>query len=53
MILQKKKKTDENGLKIIIIGCGKVGETLVSRLCEEGHDIRVIDKNAEVVQNIS
>ncbi len=42
----------DNSLKIIIVGCGKVGSTLVSRLCEEGHDVTVIDKNAAVIQNI-
>ena len=52
MILKKKTKKDDSGLNIIIVGCGKVGTTLVSRLCEEGHDITVIDKNKDVIQNI-
>lgn len=52
MIFKKEKKTDNNGLNIIIIGCGKVGTTLVSRLCEEGHDITVIDKDREIVHDI-
>lgn len=52
MILRKREKIDDSGLNIIIIGCGKVGRTLVSRLCEEGHDITVIDKNKEVVRDI-
>lgn len=30
-------------LKIIIIGCGKVGQTLAIALCEEGNDVTVID----------
>ena len=29
----------ENGLKIIIVGCGKVGANLVDQLSKEGHDI--------------
>ena len=33
------------GLSIIIVGCGKVGLTLVEQLSREGHDITVIDKN--------
>ena len=41
------------GLSIIIVGCGKVGITLVEKLSREGHDITVIDKNRELVQNIS
>lgn len=55
MIFKKYKKQDDinsGGLRIIIIGCGKVGTTLVSRLCEEGHDITVIDKNKEVVNDV-
>ena len=41
------------GLSIIIVGCGKVGLTLVEQLSREGHDITVIDKNRELVQYIS
>ena len=37
----------ENGLNIIIVGCGKVGATLVEQLSKEGHDITVIDKKPE------
>ena len=47
------KKTTDSGLKIIIVGCGKVGTTLVSRLVKEGHDITVIDTNAGKVQEVS
>lgn len=42
----------ENGLKIIIVGCGKVGANLVDQLSKEGHDITVIDKKAEKIQDI-
>lgn len=42
-----------SGLKIIIVGCGKVGTTLVERLSKEEHDITIIDTNAEVVQKTS
>lgn len=53
MNLKKKfAKQDNEGLNIIIVGCGKVGSTLVSRLCEEGHDITVIDKDKDVVHDI-
>lgn len=43
----------ENGLKIIIVGCGKVGANLVDQLSKEGHDITVIDKKAEKIQDIT
>ena len=39
----KRKNTTEQGLKIIIVGCGKVGQTLVAQLTKEGHDITLID----------
>ena len=39
-------------MKIIIVGGGKVGETLVANLCREGHDITVIDREDKVVDQI-
>ena len=41
------------GLSIIIVGCGKVGQTLIEQLSKEGHDITIIDKNAEKVKAIA
>ncbi len=49
----KEKNTARQGLKIIIVGCGKVGMTLVEQLIKEGHDITIIDKNAEKIQDIA
>ena len=37
----------KRGLKIIVVGAGKVGDTLVNRLAEEGHDLVIIDKLIE------
>lgn len=34
-------------MKIIIVGCGKVGTTLAEHLYKEGHDITIIDHNKE------
>lgn len=36
-------------MKILIAGCGKVGETLVEELSAEGHDLTVIDNNTKVL----
>lgn len=47
------KKTNQNGLKIIIVGCGKVGSTLVEQLAGEGNDITIIDTNASKVTEIA
>lgn len=41
-----------NGLKIIIVGAGKVGATLVQQLRKEGHDITIVDKSADKVNNL-
>ena len=40
-------------MNIIIVGCGKVGYTLVEQLSNEEHNIIVVDKNAEKVQHIT
>lgn len=40
-------------MRIIIVGCGKVGRTIAQRLCKEGHDIAVIDKSSKVIENIT
>lgn len=40
-------------MKIIIVGCGKVGEAIAAALCGEGHDICVIDTNKEVVDRVT
>ena len=39
-------------MKIIIVGDGKVGATLVEHLSLEGHDIIVIDKNQKVIEQM-
>ena len=40
-------------LHIIIVGCGKVGETLVDQLCREGQHITIIDQNSERLQELT
>ena len=39
-------------MNVIIAGCGRVGATLAEQLCQEGHDITVIDKDYEQVSQI-
>ncbi len=41
------------GLKVVIIGCGKVGATLTEQLSEEGHDITIIDTDPQKVQELA
>lgn len=40
-------------MKIVIVGCGKVGTTLAVKLQEEGHEITVIDHKEKVIEQIS
>lgn len=49
----KAKNPVKQRLSIIIVGCGKVGTTLVEQLSKEGHDITIIDKNSQKVQEIA
>lgn len=40
-------------MKIIIIGCGKVGVALASQLALESHDLVLIDESASQIQSIA
>lgn len=40
-------------MKIIIIGCGKVGYTLVEQLSGDGHDLVVVDENPNQVKHLT
>lgn len=46
-------KKKAKGLNIIIVGCGRVGTTLVERLSAEGHDITIIDKKADSLTELT
>ena len=39
-------------MQIVVIGCGKVGRTLIEHLAIEGHDIVVIDNNPKNIEDI-
>ena len=40
-------------MKIIIVGCGKVGVSLAERLSAEGHDLVMVDMNPQKVEHLS
>ena len=40
-------------MKIVIVGCGKVGANIAEELAQEKHDIALVDSNANVVQELS
>lgn len=54
LMLHKRRATPKpKGLQIIIVGCGKIGSALLEHLSKEGHNITVIDKNSDRVQNFA
>ena len=38
-------------MKILIAGCGKVGQALAQELCAEGHDLTLIDSRSQVLNS--
>lgn len=40
-------------MRIIVVGCGKIGTAILSSLVSEGHDVVVLDDDPEVVSNIT
>ena len=39
-------------MKIVIMGCGRVGSALAARLSEEGHDVTVLDVRADAFRRL-
>ncbi len=50
---ERKKRERTKRLRIIIVGCGKVGSTLVERLTADNHDVTVIEQNPSELQLIT
>ncbi len=48
----RQQKPAQKGLNIIIVGCGRGGSTLTERLYKEGHNITIVDQDAEKVQEL-
>ena len=40
-------------MKIIIVGCGKIGTPIVENLVKEGHDVVAVDRSASAVEEIN
>ena len=40
-------------MRIVIVGCGKIGKSILKNLTEEGHSVCVIDSDPKVVRSIS
>lgn len=40
-------------MRIIIVGCGKIGTTIVASLVGEGHDVVVVDGNPDIIAEVT
>ena len=40
-------------MQIIIVGCGKVGTALAAQLSQEDNNVTVVDKDSDVIRNIT
>ena len=36
-------------MKIIIVGCGKIGKSMIASLTSEGHDLTIVDNNPQTL----
>lgn len=39
-------------MKVVIMGCGRVGSSLAARLAEEGHDVTVLDVRSDAFRRL-
>lgn len=40
-------------MKIIVVGCGKIGRTVIGSLVNEGHEVLAIDNSSETVEEVT
>lgn len=40
-------------MRIIVVGCGKIGSTILESLAKEGHDVTAIDNDPEVIEELT
>ena len=39
-------------MKIVIVGCGKIGKSLIASLVKEGHEVVAVDKSEQKVADV-
>ncbi len=39
-------------MKLLIVGCGRVGSAIATRMADDGHAVTVIDEDGEAVQRL-
>jgi trk system potassium uptake protein len=42
-----------NDVKVVILGCGRVGSTIATTMSREGHDVTIIDQNPDSFRRLS
>lgn len=40
-------------MKVVILGCGRVGSTIASTMSREGHDVTIIDRNPDSFKRLA
>lgn len=40
-------------MKVIVVGCGKIGSTIISSLVDEGHNVVAVDTDPQVIDNLT
>ncbi len=39
-------------MKLLIVGCGRVGSSIATQMAADGHQVRVVDEDAEAAQRL-
>jgi trk system potassium uptake protein TrkA len=39
-------------MKLLIVGCGRVGSSIARNMSDDGHDVSVIDEDPEALQRL-
>ncbi len=39
-------------MKLLIVGCGRVGSSIATQMAADGHDVSVVDEDAEAAQRL-
>jgi trk system potassium uptake protein TrkA len=50
---RREKRSEDTEVKVIIVGCGRVGAELAKILDIDGHDVTVIDKDADAFNRLA
>jgi trk system potassium uptake protein TrkA len=40
-------------MKLLIVGCGRVGSRIAAQMAEDGHEVTVVDEDPEALQRLA